>query len=111
MFALRLQMAVVFLLTGRGALNLILGVSMSNVSVPQEINMALKLAGKTTNMLRLMVVVMTVLKVIAALCWNLILALRPSVLVILRWPPVFVEMVETLCSAKRAGDRSVLGCR
>jgi hypothetical protein len=105
-------MAVVFLLTGRGALNLILGESMPNVSVPQEMNMALKLTGKTTNMIRLMVVVVMTLKLRAtvALCWNLILVLRPSVLVILRSPPDFVEMVETLCPAKRAGDTSVLGC-
>lgn len=104
-------MAVVFLLTGSGTLNLILGASMSNVSVPQEMNMALELTGKTTNMLRLMVMVITILKATAALCWNLILALRPSVLVMPRWPPVFVEMVETLCPVKRAGDTSVLGCR
>ena len=112
MFALRLQMSVVFLLTGGVSLNLILGVSVPNVSVPQEMNVALRVTRKTTNMIKLVVVVMTLIqKATVALCWNLILALRPSVLVMPRSSPVFVEMVETLCPTKRAGDTSVLGWR
>ena len=101
----------VFLLTGRGALNWILGVSMGKESVPQEMIVALRLTGKATNMLSLTAVVMTLLKAKVALCWNLFLALRPSVLVMSRSPPVLVEMVETLRPAKRAGDTSVLGSR
>jgi len=91
LFALRLQIAVLFLLTGRGALKVILGVSMSNVSVPQEMTGVLRLTGKITNVLSLMMTI--ILKATVALCWNLILALRPSVLLTPRPPPVFVEMV------------------
>jgi hypothetical protein len=112
MFALRLQMAVAFLLIGEVSLNVILGVSMANVSVPQEMNVTLRVTRKTTKMLRLMAVAMTIIqKVTAALCWKLILALRPSVLVMSSSSAVFVEMVETLCPTKRAGDTSVLGWR
>jgi hypothetical protein len=112
MFALRLEIPVLFVLTDRQTLNLILGMSRVIKSVPLEVNMALRLTRKSTNMLRLMVALKTLrLKATDALHINLILTLRPWVLVIPRSPPVLVEMVEALCQAKRTGDTSVLGCR